>query len=60
MTNEEKFALADKIYFVFMEHLDDSTTAEFIEDDPDVKDGTRNTEKGKELFCKIESVLEVA
>ena len=41
------------------EYLDDSTTAEFIEDDPDVKDGTRNTEKGKELFCEIESVLEV-
>jgi len=40
-----------------MNYLDDSTVAEFIETDPDNPEGTRDTEKGNELFNEIESIL---
>ena len=56
---ETRFELADKLYFIFMDHLCDSDTAEFVESDPDnLPSGTRNTEKGMELFGEIESALE--
>ena len=58
MTDEKKFIIADELYFEFMNFLDDSTVKEFIENDPDNKGGTRNTEKGKELFDAIENILE--
>lgn len=59
-TNKKsKFELANKLYFIFMDHLCDSDTAEFVESDPDnLPSGTRNTEKGMKLFNEIESALE--
>ena len=42
---------------VFMNYLDDSTESEFIETDPNNPKGTRDTEKGKELFNEIENIL---
>ena len=35
----------------------DSTVSEFIETDPNNPKGTRDTEKGKELFNEIENIL---
>ena len=59
LSREEVFETADKLYFIFMDHLCDSDTAEFVESDPDnLPSGTRNTEKGMKLFSEIESALE--
>tara|TARA_R100001440_G_scaffold6199_2_gene12882 strand:+ start:896 stop:1084 length:189 start_codon:yes stop_codon:yes gene_type:complete len=54
---EKNFAKVSNLYFAFMNYLDDSTVAEFIETDPDNPEGTRDTEKGNELFNEIESIL---
>ena len=53
------FDLADTIYFDFMDTLDNKTRAKFVKKDIDNKDGTINTEKGRELYYLIENrVLE--
>lgn len=52
--------LADSIYFEFMNYLDDSTVSEFIEIDPDNHQGTRNTEKGTDLYYSIEDKIKEA
>ena len=49
LSREEIFVTADKIYFEFMNYIDDSTVAEFVEDDPDNPKGTRDTKKGNSL-----------
>mgnify|MGYP001274786946 FL=1 len=54
---EKNFVKADELYFAFMNYLDDSTVSEFIETDPDNPKGTRDTEKGKELFNEIKNIL---
>ena len=54
---EKNFIKADKLYFAFMGCLDNSIVSEFIETDPDNPKGTRNTEKGIELFEEIENIL---
>jgi hypothetical protein len=58
LSREEIFETADRIYFEFMNYIDDSTESEFIENDPDNPKGTRNTKKGQELFDTIEFYLE--
>jgi hypothetical protein len=58
LSREEIFETADRIYFEFMNYIDDSTESEFIENDPDNPKGTRNTKKGQELFNTIEFYLE--
>ena len=62
------FQTADEIFFLFMEFLCDSDRNEFIIDDEETRDidgkgnvlyhGTKNTEKGQELFNTIEFYLE--
>ena len=51
------FQTADEIFFLFMEYLCDSERDEFIIDD-DKNNGTMNTEKGQDLFNRIENILE--
>ena len=54
MLNTEKtHDLADDLFFLVMEHVN---REEFIEPDPD-SDGTRNTEKGRDLYYAIEDLL---
>ena len=57
MTKEIIFDLADTIYFDFIDTLDNKTRAKFIVKDIDNKDGTINTEKGRELYYLIEDML---
>jgi len=57
LSREEIFETADLLYFGFMEFLCDSDRDEFIIDDKESK-GTKNTEKGQELFNTIEFYLE--
>ena len=57
MLNTEKtHDLADALFFLVMEHVN---SKEFIEPDPD-SDGTRNTEKGRDLYYAIEDLLSVS
>jgi len=48
--------LASKIYFDIRDILDIHDKC--IEPDPENKEGTRNTELGKELYWSIESILQ--
>ena len=54
MTREDIFELADSLFFTFMEHTDVNL---FIENDPDNKGGTKNTDQGMELYADIEQEL---
>tara|TARA_R100001244_G_scaffold13732_1_gene15389 strand:- start:131 stop:319 length:189 start_codon:yes stop_codon:yes gene_type:complete len=54
MTRDDIFELADSLFFTFMEHTDVNL---FIENDPDNKGGTRNTDQGMELYADIEQEL---
>ena len=58
LENEEIFETADKLYLLFLESLEKKVADTYVEDDPDVENGTRNTEKGKDLFFSIEGILE--
>ncbi len=58
LENEEIFETADKLYELFLESLEEEVADTFVENDPDVENGTRNTRKGKDLYFSIESVLE--
>tara|TARA_R110000868_G_scaffold236550_1_gene490612 strand:- start:1611 stop:1811 length:201 start_codon:yes stop_codon:yes gene_type:complete len=58
LEREEIFETADKLYWLFIESLEEKIADTFVENDPDVEEGTRNTRKGKELFFSIERVLE--
>jgi len=62
------FQTADEIFFLFMEYLNGSERDKFIIDDEETRDidgkgnvlyhGTKNTEKGQDLFNCIEKILE--
>ena len=54
MTRDDVFQLADSLFFTFMEHTDEK---KFIEDDPNNKGGTRNTDQGIKLYADIEQEL---
>jgi hypothetical protein len=57
----EKIAIvADKIYFKFIDSLDDNVAVEYVETDPDNVGGIRNTEQGRDLYWGIEDTLREA
>ena len=58
LEREEVYETADKLYWLFIESLEKKTADTYIENDPDVINGTKNTEKGKELYFSIEGILE--
>ena len=56
MSREKASIIADEIYFMFIDSLHDDVAVEYVETDPDNDDGgTRNTEKGSELYYAIEN-----
>jgi|TARA_R110000824_G_scaffold361655_1_gene549575 hypothetical protein len=56
MTRDDVFQLADSLFFIFMEQTN-VDKKQYIEDDPDCKGGTRNTEYGMELYADIEQEI---
>ena len=50
--------IADRLFWIFIENSNPKTINDFIEPDPDNPDGTRNTERGRELFDELESFVE--
>jgi hypothetical protein len=53
-TKERAFMIADRLFWIFIENSNPKTINDFIEPDPDNPDGTRNTERGRELFDELE------
>ena len=57
MTNEKAFMVADRLFWIFIENTHPRHTGDYIEPDPDNLHGTRNTERGRELFDEIEEFV---
>ncbi len=58
MNREKASTIADELYFMFIDSLHDDVAVEYVETDPDNDDGgTRNTEKGSELYYAIENKI---
>jgi len=55
--SERAYRIADKLYWIFIENTHPSYLNDFIEADPDNPQGTRNTERGKELFEELENFV---
>jgi hypothetical protein len=56
-TKERAFMIADRLFWIFIENSNPKTINDFIEPDPDNPDGTRNTERGRELFDELEAFV---
>ena len=57
MTNEKAFMVADRLFWIFIENTHPRHTGDYIEPDPDNPEGTRNTERGTDLYYEIEDYL---
>ena len=56
MTKDERaYKIADRIFWIVIENSHARNIDFFIEPDPDNPDGTRNTERGQELFNELEN-----
>ena len=56
MNNEKAFMIADRLFWIFIENTHPNKIDDYIEADPDNPEGTRNTERGRELFDEIELI----
>lgn len=54
---ETVYAMANRLYWIFIESTHPSYLGDFIEPDPDNPEGTRNTERGTDLYYEIEDYL---
>jgi hypothetical protein len=57
MTNEKAFMIADRLFWIFIENTHPNKIDDYIEADPDNPHGTRNTERGRELFDELEEFV---
>ena len=57
MTKEKAFMIADRLFWIFIENTHPNKIDDYIEADPDNPEGTRNTERGRELFDEIEQFV---
>ena len=58
MTKDERaYKIADRLYWIFIENSHPKSIDDFIEPDPDNPQGTRNTERGRELFEELENFV---
>ena len=55
--NDRAYRIADRLYWIFIENTHPSYLNDYIEEDPDNPQGTKNTERGRELFNEIESFV---
>ena len=55
--DELAYNITDKLFWIFIENSNPKTINDFIEPDPDNPDGTRNTERGRELFDELEEFV---
>ena len=58
MTKDDRaYRIADRLYWIFIENTHPSYLNDYIEEDPDNPQGTRNTERGRELFEELEEFV---
>ena len=60
MTKDERaYKITDRIFWIFIENSHPKTISDFIEADPNYTNGngTRNTERGRELFDELEEFV---
>ena len=58
MTKDERaYRIADRIFWILIENSAAKNIDYFIEPDPDNPNGTRNTERGQELFNELENYV---
>jgi len=58
MTKDERaYRIADRIFWIMIENSAAKNIDYFIEPDPDNPQGTRNTERGQELFNELENYV---
>ena len=55
--HEKAYRLADRIFWIMIENSAAKNIDDFIEPDPDNPQGTRNTERGQELFNELENYV---
>ena len=55
--DERAFMITDRIFWIFIENTHPSYLNDYIEEDPDNPQGTRNTERGQELFEELEEFV---
>jgi len=54
---ERAYRITDRIFWIFIENTHPSNLGDYIEPDPDNPEGTRNTERGRELFKELEEFV---
>jgi len=54
---ETVYAMANRLFWIFVENTHPSYLGDYIEPDPDNPEGTRNTERGRELFDELEEFV---
>ena len=54
---EKAYKLADRIFWIMIENSAAKNIDYFIEPDPDNPQGTRNTERGQQLFDELEEFV---
>ena len=57
MTDEKVFNIADRLFWIFIENTHPRYLSDYIEPDPDNPEGTRNTERGRNLFEELEEFV---
>ena len=58
MTKDERaYRITDRIFWIMIENTHPSNLGDYIEPDPDNPQGTRNTERGQELFDELENYV---
>ena len=58
MTKDERaYRIADRIFWIMIENTHPSNLGDYKEPDPDNPQGTRNTERGQELFDELENYV---
>ena len=55
--DELAYNITDRIFWIMIENTHPSNLGDYIEPDPDNPEGTRNTERGQELFQELEEFV---
>jgi len=55
--DDRAYRITDRIFWIMIENTHPSNLGDYIEPDPDNPEGTRNTERGRELFEELEEFV---
>ena len=55
--DERAYNITDRIFWIMIENTHPSNLGDYIEPDPNNPEGTRNTERGQELFEELEEFV---